>query len=281
VIDLHGRFVWYELMTTDVRGAMAFYSKVMGWRAWDASTSDRRYILFSAGPASVSGVMELTKEARDLGANSNWLGYVGVDDVDATTERIKSFGGVVHVPPVDAGDISRFSIFSDPQAARLALLKWLRPGLQRPVERAAPGRVGWHELLAAEWAPAWQFYSEVFGWRKVEKKIVSSDGYHLFSAAGETIGGMFSKELNMPGPFWLYYFNVDDIHATIGRLETAGGEIVHGPVEVTGGNWIAQCRDPQGALFGLEGARRPDPLGYFPRAPSPDRSNDRRCSWSW
>ena len=120
MIDLHGRFVWYELMTTDVRGAMAFYSKVMGWRAWDASTSDRRYILFSAGPASVSGVMELTKEARDLGANSNWLGYVGVDDVDATTERIKSFGGVVHVPPVDAGDISRFSIFSDPQAARLA-----------------------------------------------------------------------------------------------------------------------------------------------------------------
>ena len=29
------------------------------------------------------------------------------------------------------------------------------------------------------------------------------------------------------------------------------------------GRWIVQCMDPQGALFALQGKRRPDPVGYF------------------
>src|SRR5262249_38854733 len=80
-------------------------------------------------------------------------------------------------------------------------------------------------------------------------------------AGGETIGGMFSKEPDMPGPCWLYYFNIGDIDATIDRVEARGGELVHGPVEVPGGSWIAQCVDPQGAWFALQGNRRPAALG--------------------
>ena len=29
----HGRFCWYELMTTDPKAAEGFYAKVVGWRA--------------------------------------------------------------------------------------------------------------------------------------------------------------------------------------------------------------------------------------------------------
>ena len=34
-----GRFVWYDLMTTDPEGAAAFYGKVVGWgtATWDSS----------------------------------------------------------------------------------------------------------------------------------------------------------------------------------------------------------------------------------------------------
>ena len=31
VINFHGRFVWYELITTEAEAAKAFYGKVMGW----------------------------------------------------------------------------------------------------------------------------------------------------------------------------------------------------------------------------------------------------------
>jgi len=35
------------------------------------------------------------------------------------------------------------------------------------------------------------------------------------------------------------------------RVIKGGGTLVHGPSQVPGGGWIAQCLDPQGALFGM------------------------------
>ena len=34
--DSQGRFVWYELVTTDMAAAKAFYAEVMGWGTQDA-----------------------------------------------------------------------------------------------------------------------------------------------------------------------------------------------------------------------------------------------------
>ena len=68
-----------------------------------------------------------------------WVGYVGVDDVDATAQKITRLGGAVHVPPTNASDISRFSVFTDPQAAKLALFKWLKAGQQPPTAPSTPG----------------------------------------------------------------------------------------------------------------------------------------------
>ena len=35
MVDYRGRFVWYELMTTDMEAAKAFYTKVVGWGTQD------------------------------------------------------------------------------------------------------------------------------------------------------------------------------------------------------------------------------------------------------
>ena len=32
----HGKFVWYELMTTDMAAAETFYKDVVGWNARDS-----------------------------------------------------------------------------------------------------------------------------------------------------------------------------------------------------------------------------------------------------
>src|SRR5262245_38764459 len=149
VINSRSRFVWHELITTDVSAAKAFYTTVMGWGTWDASVPGRPYTFFIAGNIPAGGAIELVEDARKSGITPTWIGYVRVDDVDATADQIARLGGVVHVPPTDVADISRFAIFSDPQNARLALLKWLQPGQVQPVEPGTPGHVGWHELLAA------------------------------------------------------------------------------------------------------------------------------------
>ena len=280
MVDWHGRFVWYELVTTDVAAATAFYTSVMGWGAWDASAPGKPYILFGDGKTSISGLTQLPDDARQMGAQPIWVGYVGVDDVDATAARITRLGGAVHVPPTDVSDISRFSVFTDPQSARLALFKWRTPGQQQP-SLDAPGRVGWHELAAADWEQAWTFYGDLFGWQKEDAEPGETGTYQSFSAGGQMIGGMFTKPPAIPAPFWLYYFNVGDIDAAARRVEAGGGQVLDGPVEVAGGNWIIRCADPQGAAFALEGQRRSRPVGYFERAAPRDASAAPGRKWSW
>jgi predicted enzyme related to lactoylglutathione lyase len=281
VVNSHAHFVWYELITTDVESAKAFYTRVMGWGTWDASAPGRPYTVFTVGNASVGGLMELPADVRKMGAKPSWIGYVGVNDVDATTDRIQRLGGVVHVPPTNVANISRFSVFSDPQTARLALFKWLKPGQDQRGKPDAMGCVGWHELLAADPEMAFAFYSELFGWQKADTDIDATSTYHLFSAGDETIGGMATKPPTMPAPFWLYYFNVSDIDTAAQRVKADGGEIIGGPVEVPGGSWAVQCSDPQGAIFALEGMRTRKPIGYFERVVSRDSSGARGCRWSW
>ena len=267
MVSSHGRFVWYELTTTDMEAAKAFYAEVVGWGTRDASMPGMPYTVFTAGEASVSGLMDLPKDARKLGERPSWIGYVSVNDVDATADRIKHLGGAVHVQPQDILNISRFSVVADPQMATLALFKWQQPPAQeQPISLRTPGRVGWHELFAADWEKAWPFYSELFGWQKAEAETGAAGAYQLFSAGGQTIGGMTTKPPMMPVPLWLYYFNVGDIDAAVKRVKAGGGQVLSGPTSVPEGNLIVQCTDPQGAIFALVGHNG---VGYFERVGVP------------
>jgi uncharacterized protein len=263
VVNSYGRFAWYELLTSDVEGAKDFYAKVVGWSTRDASSPGMTYVLFSVGEIVVAGLMRLRDDARTMGATPHWIGYVGVDDVDAAADRIKLCGGAVHVPPTDISNVSRFSVFIDPQTATLGVLKWKRAG-EQPVDMSAQGRVGWHELVATDREKASAFYGELFGWQQADADVSALGTYQRFSAGGETIGGMVTGPATMPA-FWLYYFNVGDIDAAAKRVTAGGGRIFGAPLELQGGSWVIQCADPQGAAFALEGKRGGAPVGYFKR----------------
>jgi predicted enzyme related to lactoylglutathione lyase len=269
MVSSHGCFVWYELTTTDAQAAKAFYADVVGWGTRDASMPGAAYTLFTAGEVPVAGLMALPAEARKMGAQPRWTGYVGVDDVDAATDRLKRLGGTVYVPPTDVPDVSRFSVVADPQMATLTLVKWLHPGQEQPAALISPGHVGWHELSAVSWEKAFAFYSELFGWQKADAEVGRMGTYQLFSAAGQTIGGMSNKPPTVPMPFWLYYFNVGDLDAAAERVKAGGGKILEGPLEARGGNRIVRCTDPEGAMFALR-TGRPETIGYFGRAAADD-----------
>lgn len=267
VVDYQGRFVWYELMTTDVAAARTFYSKVLGWGVQDASMPGLLYTFFTAGNTFVSGLMELPEAARHTGTAPQWIGYVAVNDVDATVKRIRRLGGAVRVPPTDVVNVSRFSIVADPQQASLAVVKWLKPRGERLGDPAEPGRVGWHELLAADCEAAFDFYRELFDWQRADAGAAAAN--HRFAVRGQAIGAMFPKPPLFSAPLWLYYFNVRDINAAADRVKGAGGVILEGPIATPGGNRIVHCADPQGVVFALEGRPRHG-IGYF--APAPPRA---------
>jgi predicted enzyme related to lactoylglutathione lyase len=255
----HGHFVWYELLTPDPQAAEAYYSSVIGWGTLPTPGQDGPYTLFTVGETPVCGLMKLPDEARKLGAPPHWMGYVVVEDVDTSTNAALQLGATIYVEPRDIPKICRFSVIADPQKAAIGMMAWSGPADAAGSDSGAPavpGRIGWHELLTSDFEQGYCFYQSLFGWQKAESLDAGDIGvYQVFATGGQLAGGMFNKPEDIPANFWLYYFNVDDFDAAVDRVRTFGGEIVHGPMEVPGGSWIVQARDPQGALFALVGQR--------------------------
>jgi predicted enzyme related to lactoylglutathione lyase len=252
LVDFPGCFAWYELLTTDVSGAKSFYGSVFGWEAQDASTPNLPYTLFKAAKAPICGLMDLPEEGRKMGVKPIWMAYVAVNDVDVTAERIKRLGGTVYVPPTKT-NIGFISVVADPQMVTFALVGALKVGREQPAEFGKPGHVGWHELLAEDWAKSFAFYSDCLGWESANSETGEGDVYQPFSACGLTIGGIFTRDPTDPPPFWLLYFNVEDIDAAAERVKAAGGKVFLNPHELPGGPSIAHCADTQGAAFALQG----------------------------
>ena len=263
--NYHGRFLWYELLTTDIEAAKAFYAKVVGWGTRDASMPGMAYSLFIAPDAMIGGVMSLPPNVAGAEAMPRWIGYVGVDDVDAAADRATQLGGAIRTPPTDVGDISRFAIVADPQMATLALIKGRQSAQREPAALRTRGRVGWHELLTTDCEGALAFYRELFSWEKGIAYADGTDTYQQFSTGGQAIGGLLTKPPNFPTPFLVYYFNVGDIDTAAQRVTAGGGQILNGPFEAPDGSWTLQCLDPQGAAFALTGKRGYQAVGFMER----------------
>lgn len=264
-----GRFIWYELAASDVEKAKAFYTGVVGWSTADAPMSGGAvYTLFTAGGKPVAGLAPLQPDAQKSGVASQWMGYVGVADVDDAARQAEQLGGTIWLPPTDIPNVSRFSVISDPQRATLALIKGREDHDEGPAQPNLPGHVVWRELIASDWEKAFPFYNKLFGWQKTTVTPGPGGVYQEFSAGGETVGGMFNQS-DMPGfSVWLYYFGVPDLESSAKRVLASGGAILYGPIIVPGVARIIQCRDSQGAVFGLMDRLVHFAVGcYAPREP--------------
>ena len=253
----HGKFIWYDVMTTDTRAAETFYKRVIGWSAKDSGMSDRSYTIFSAGPVMVGGLMPITKEAQAMGVPPCWSGYIAVDDVDDYAARVRKAGGAVHRGPEDIPGVGRFAVVADLHGAVFIIMKGASDQEPQAVASGTPGHIGWRELSAGDGKSAFAFYSSLFGWTRAEAIDMGKMGvYQTFATGGEPVGGMMTKMPEAPVPFWLYYFNVEAIDAAVARVKGAGGRIALDPQPVPTGQWIAQCFDPQGAMFAMLAPKR-------------------------
>ena len=91
-----GRFIWYELLTDDPAGAQPFYKEVVGWGTSEWGDGPEPYTMWMNGETPVGGVMQLSEEAKAMGAPPHWLAYVATPDVDdlvyGTFDRLLDIG---------------------------------------------------------------------------------------------------------------------------------------------------------------------------------------------
>lgn len=250
-------FVWYELMTTDTPASLDYYRRVLGWNTKPAGIGPVPYTLLSVGEVPIGGVFTLTPEMCAQGARPTWIGYIGVDDVDAHAERVKAAGGAIQLGPMDLPGVGRFAMAADPHGAPFVLWKPFSTESIPTPPPGTPGGIGWRELHAGNGEEAWRFYSGVFGWTEASTMDMGPMGvYRLFATGGAPVGGMMTRMPEAPVPFWLYYFDVETLDAATQRAVDAGGKIINGPMEVPGPMYIVQCLDPLGAMFALVAGQR-------------------------
>ena len=255
-MSFHGLPIWFELSIGDPDAAQGFYSGLMGWEFVDSGMPDFDYRLAKAGAAMVAGMMPLA--LCPPGTPPNWMIYIGVRDCDAVAAQVEGLGGKVWAAPADIPGTGRFAVLGDPQGAVFGVLQPLP--METPPETGAfaqdrAGHANWIELMSPDPAAAMGFYAALFGWTADGTVDMGPMGsYHLFAHQGRQIGGMMGLA-GAPVPYWLTYFGVDDVAATLARTTETGGAVVTGPNEVPGPALTAVLRDPQGAHFAMVGPK--------------------------
>jgi predicted enzyme related to lactoylglutathione lyase len=250
-----GRFVWYELLTTDPAAARDFYTKLVGWstEAWQGSD----YTMWTNKGQGLGGLLALPETARQAGVPPHWLASVTTPDLDATVAQAQKLGGQVRVPVTSMPEVGRWAVLADPQGATFTAFT---PAGQPPAREGRPrvGEFSWHELMTSvEPDEALRFYQALFGWEKLEEHDMGAPvGKYLIYGLGDVpFGGMFKMVGGPPPMFWLYV-RVEDVARGAATTKELGGQVLNGPMEVPGGDQIVQIQDPQGVVFALHQAAK-------------------------
>jgi uncharacterized protein len=99
MIKQHGKFVWYDVMTSDTKAAESFYRNVIGWDANDSGMTDRSCTFLSVGAMMVGGLMPIPEDARAAGARPRWMGYIGLTMSTSTRRESTRWTARFTAPP--------------------------------------------------------------------------------------------------------------------------------------------------------------------------------------
>jgi uncharacterized protein len=242
---------WVELSgTPDIEASASFYAELFGWETPELPNSAEMggYRRAKMGGKDVAGVSPRMED----GQPTVWATYVSVADAAATMGMAGEAGGQVVVEPMDVQGLGKMAVFTDPTGAVCGI--W-EPGTFAGAELVNdPGAFGWSELSTRDTAAAKQFYGAVFGWGHDEEPSDRVGTYTIWKVGEAMVGGMLDMDaLDMPAeipPHWLVYFTVEDADAVVAKVESGGGSVMNGPIDIPVGRF-AVVSDQFGATFAV------------------------------
>lgn len=146
--------------------------------------------------------------------------------------------------------------FTDPTGARFAV--W-QPGETVGLDAVtAVGTLCWTELHTSDPKAAKAFYTTVLHWMAQDVPfgdftytVVSPTGGGTDASQGG-IARLLPEDKAAGGvSYWLPYFEVADVDATLARAQELGGSVRGAPVDEPGVGRFAQLADPHGAVFSI------------------------------
>lgn len=249
---MNSRFVWFDLVSTDMEASKDFYRHVLGWRTMDwkadgAPDDMEPYTMFCVGETPIGGIMPPPGDVP-----SHWMGHIQVEDVDAAMAVATEHGATFPAGAMDIPTVGRIAPMVDPEGCVVSLF---RPASGEPMETLPGmtlGMVGWNEIAVADTDKATAFYQAVVGWKHRTAPMEGFD-YHLFGTGeeGGDVCGMMKRPDEMPVSCWMQYFTVEDVDMTIARTKEKGGTVIAEPFDVPSVGRMAVVAGPEGAAFGI------------------------------
>jgi uncharacterized protein len=114
----------------------------------------------------------------------------------------------------------------------------------------APGSPCWVDIGSPNIDEAASFYQELFGWN-----VAGSDdtfgGYRTCELDESPVAGIGPQQNENQPPWWMTYFSVEDIVASVETAKKLGAEIAVESAELGTIGKLAVLVDPTGAVFSL------------------------------
>lgn len=244
-----GRIVWHDLMTTDPKASLAFFTELVGWRTKEADMGPMgTYTMFSAGDRDVGGLMPLE---TSHGVPSHFIAYIHVDNLDQALETAKRLGGTVAVPPTPIPDVGTFAVLVDPLGGVTSPMTMTAV----PPEDAELPRQGmfcWEELMSTDPEASAKFYQEVYGYTLESMDMGPIGTYRMLKRGDLAVAGIMKTPPEAPqGTYWMSYIAADDVDSTTGRVEKLGGRVLVPPTDIPEIGRFSAVQDPAGTAVAL------------------------------
>jgi len=104
------------------------------------------------------------------------------------------------------------------------------------------------ELMTDDPQKCKAFYGTVFGWAFDD---ASMPGYTLISPGQQPNGGMMQRPPQAPGPALNVYFMVENIDATLVKVQESGGKVLVPKTAIPNVGSFAFFADPEGICVGI------------------------------
>lgn len=251
-----GKFGWVDLVTTDPKTALDFYTGTFGWTTQEIQRHGQTYTFLLNHGQPIAGVAYRQAEANRPGAGARWVGSISVSDIQAATAAVTAAGGRVLVGPRQIAGRGWQAVVTDPEGAVFGLIVREKEGATP--HRMAENNWAWVQLFSLQPAEAAIFYRKALGYQiDPDTRSESPDDY-LLSRDGVTYAGLTPLPEKSGGrPGWLGYIQVADVAATLKAAAARGGRVLLPPQVVAGALQVAIITDPLGGAIGLVSKHAP------------------------
>ncbi len=242
---------YIEIAVEDSERALRFYGNVFNWAYFRAPSETPYYVMGRLNGPSLAGIFPAAFAPQMLPFVKAMAGQF-----EPTLGRIRKHGGrVIEAHPEEGlGSVAQWK---DPDGNKFGLTE---PYADAPVAMVTADKVAWRprinskasagigfvEIGVNNEARALDFYRGVFSWSTMTRARGSMH-YHFAGRAGDN--AIAAIRPSAQAPQTTPFFSTGELEAVLRRVTKNGGLVFDRGRE--GNGVMAQCKDPDGNLFGL------------------------------